>query len=117
VNNQRLRCIVQDGKLVIEIGIDVLAFASVRAPFLVKDGRGGEERGAIILDPEGWARDVEYALTAEAEDGSSLLTDLFDKAARLAWEDGSEYIHGGDEDEDNEDDDEDDDEEAPAPTP
>jgi hypothetical protein len=45
-----------------------------------------------IADPTGFANDVIRALTAEEEDGSTLLTDLLDAACKDAVEDGAEHF-------------------------
>lgn len=45
-----------------------------------------------IEDKVGFANDVLGELLAEREDGSSLLTDLFDAASQNAIENGSEFF-------------------------
>jgi hypothetical protein len=45
-----------------------------------------------ITDVRRFAIDVKCALLAEAEDGSSLLTNVLDEACRVAIEDGSEFF-------------------------
>ncbi len=70
-----LSVVIKDGVLAIEIGMDVLAHSS-----LLK-----------VPDAAGFAEEVRSALLDEAEDGSSLLTKLFDDACQKAIEDGSEH--------------------------
>ena len=77
--------VTRDGVLTIEIGIDVNAHSALYSPF------------ACELVDRGFALDVKRALTDEREDGSSLLTDMLDAAARKAVEDGSEFFMGKDE--------------------
>jgi hypothetical protein len=87
---------VRNGVLTIEIGVDALAFAALRAPFAWDmaghgvDDPNPHDRFAIV-DAGGFAVDVIRALTAE-EDGSTLLTDLLDAACKDAVEDGAEHF-------------------------
>lgn len=48
-------------------------------------------RTFAITDPAGFAVDVCLALNDEREDGSTILTDLLDKATEAALDDGSEH--------------------------
>lgn len=82
---------VQDGDLVIRIGINVLAFACDRSnennPF---DDRANDYRQMFqVTDPLEFAKDVRIALCAEGEDGSTLMTDLLDKVCMEAIYQGS----------------------------
>lgn len=81
-----LSCSIVGDLLMISIGIDTLAHATV-TECLVRDS--GIPVGITILDKHEFARDVARAINAEREDGSTLLTDLLDKAAVMAFEDGS----------------------------
>jgi hypothetical protein len=97
--------ITQDGVLTIEIGIDTLAFAALYSEHAWK--LAGEDSGKPtsimpdkllkVTDKYGFATDVLETLKAEAEDGSSLLTEMLDAAAQKAIEDGSEFFLGIDE--------------------
>jgi hypothetical protein len=101
-----LTCTVtRDGVLRIEIGVDTLTSAALRSPFAwrLADERNPDKPGAVdpcslfaITDARGFADDVIRELLREAEDGSSLLTDLLDKATQKAIEDGSEFFEDKD---------------------
>ncbi len=82
-----LSCIIEDGQLVIRIGVDVVAF-------IVNDHQSAcpaasNKDGFVIKDPNGFAEDVVRELNSEREDGSSILTDLLDKAIESAKNNGS----------------------------
>lgn len=87
---------VKDGVLRIEIGVSTLAFAALRSQFVYnmlparhRHSREAVEKRFSVPDPAGFAEEVAGALLEEEEDGSSLLTDLLDKAAQNAIEDGA----------------------------
>lgn len=88
--------ITKDGVLTIEIGVETLAFAALRSNFAYScadefcriDPRDKFE----ISDSYGFATDVCSELQDEAEDGSTLLTVLFDQACSKAIEQGSEFF-------------------------
>lgn len=92
--------VTRDGVLAIEIGIDVNAFAALCSEYAwkladEKTGRPSATRPDHlfkITNARGFAVDMQRELTREAEDGSSLLTKLFDDAVRLAIEDGSQFF-------------------------
>lgn len=92
--------VTRDGVLTIEIGIDVNAFAGLASPFAWecaddKTGRPGEVRPDKlykITNTRGLAQDMKRELTDEAEDGSSLLTNMLDEAFRKAVENGTEFF-------------------------
>lgn len=86
-----LSCEIENGELVIRIGIDVLSLATEdREPFTIYDEKREDFRKAwIVTDPLAFARDVRLAITDEEEDGSSLLTNLLDQAYTNALEQGS----------------------------
>lgn len=87
-----LRVRVVDGELRIDIGVNVLAFAALRAPHLWDEtGRRPDERYRIT-SPTRFARDVQRALLAEKEDGSTPLEDLLDRVTQEVIEDGSLYF-------------------------
>jgi hypothetical protein len=94
--NQPLDCTVENDELVIRIGIDVLAFA-----FDESDGNNpwsdelsDFERLSQIENPLQFAKDVACELEDEREDGSTILTDLLDKACEQAAENGSLGLGG-----------------------
>lgn len=92
-HNQPLSCKIEQNEVVIRIGIDTLAEAAeyeTREPFWPYDDNTGNwyQRWKIV-DRGEWARDIVHHLNDEAEDGSSLLTDLLDKASDIALDYGS----------------------------
>lgn len=87
---------VSKGVLIIEIGVETLAFSTLSSQFVYdmmperhRHSREAVEKRFSISDPAGFAEEVCGALLSEEEDGSSLLTNLFDKAAQNAVEDGA----------------------------
>jgi len=92
-----LDCRIVDGVLCIYIGIDVLGMATEgREPFSVYDPNKGDWRTAWkVTDNLQFAKDVCYELLDESEDGSSLLTELLDKAMEQALDQGSTGVEEG----------------------
>lgn len=96
--------ITRDGVLTIEIGIETNAYAALHSEYAESllgltdraKGRRPDTRFSIS-NPRGFAFDVKRELLREAEDGSSLLTKLFDEATRNAIEDGSLHFHDSEE--------------------
>lgn len=89
--------VTREGVLCIEIGIDTLAFSTLHSPIAYEIcGDEASQRDIAarlaITSPRGFARDVKRELLEEAEDGSSLLTKLFDDACREAIEQGSQFF-------------------------
>lgn len=86
---------VEQGRLVIEIGIHTLAHAAAFSdwanPFDEK--RDDYIRNFAITDPEQFAQDVMHAMLAEREDGSSPLSDFLDEMMQAAISDGSLGLH------------------------
>jgi len=86
-----LSCKLRGDKVVIEIGIDTLAFAFEESeynnPFDVTQNK--HVRTDTIAFKKEFARDVVNEINDEEEDGSTLLTGLFDKATERAVENGS----------------------------
>jgi hypothetical protein len=87
---------VTRGVLTIEIGVDTLAHAALRSAFVCQMAH---EHGEVdpatrfkITDARGFADEVKSELLAEEEDGSSLLTDVLDRACQEAIEQGSEFF-------------------------
>jgi hypothetical protein len=80
---------IVDGKLVIEIGVDTLRFCAEMQACRFDDALNGYVYPLKVTDRNEYARDVVRALNDEREDGSTILTDLLDKAFMSAWEDGS----------------------------
>ena len=86
-----LQVSVQEGVFAITIGIDRIVWAAEHSkdwnPF--DDEKNDYVQKWKVVDSVEFAKDVMAAMLDEREDGSSLLTDLFDKALMIALEDGS----------------------------
>ncbi len=84
---------VENGLLVISIGINTLAEAADfegRPPFWEYDYTVGNcVQKWKIVDNLGWAQEIRHELLEEKEDGSSPLTDLLDKMSENALDAGS----------------------------
>lgn len=92
MKDRPLKAFVSRGVLTIEIGVDTLAFAALRSDYAYSLMGPKQERPDTrfgIRDKRAFAREVVCELHREAEDGSSLLTKLFDDACQGAIEDGS----------------------------
>lgn len=92
-----LYCDIQNGQLIIRIGIDVLAFAAQDNDwFHVYDPNKRDWRQAWrVTDNDQFARDVRDEILNELEDGSSLLTNFLDKAFGQALDQGSLGVEEG----------------------
>ena len=99
MTDQPLSCKVEGDELVIRIGIGTLAWAAQSerrdTPFWVYEWEKAEyvPRWKIINNSE-WAKDVVREINREEEDGSSLLTNLLDKASENALDQGSIAVWG-----------------------
>ena len=78
---------IKDGRLLIAIGVETLAFAITHNP----------ELKINVTDPDGFANDLLSNLEREQEDGTTPVHLLLDKAANEAAENGSEFIKLDDE--------------------
>lgn len=87
MKDQPLRCTIEDEKLIISIGIDTLAFAAKEHPFFWS-GEDDKTPCINVTDNAMFAKEVALALQHEAEDGSTLITRVIDKAMQDAVEDG-----------------------------
>lgn len=83
-----LRVEVENGQLIISIGVETLKYCHNHNEEQCENLEG-YGTGFLITDAEGFASDVEKRLKKEGEDGSTLLTDLLDKATKEAADDGS----------------------------
>jgi hypothetical protein len=84
--DQPLKVRVFDGKLVISIGTETLAFAD-------SDRRNNEtDRTYHVTDPDHFAVDVTREMEREDEIGASPLTDFLDKMMDYALEQGSAAV-------------------------
>ena len=86
---------VEKGALVIRIGVQTLAHATVYAdwanPF--DEARDDYIRTFAIVDPRELAVDVGHAMMREREDGSTPLSDFLDAMTQAAIDDGSLACH------------------------
>lgn len=90
--NTPLSAEIENGELVIRIGIDTLAYAAERCPKFYeydKHEQLGVEIYCKICDPAELAKDVKRELFREKEDGSSPFSDLLDECIVAARDDGS----------------------------
>lgn len=89
--NAPLTAAVEGKQLVIRIGIDTLKFATEHCP-LFYDGtvENADPPYVKVVNKRELANDVKRELFHEREDGSSPISDLFDKVTQAAYEDGSE---------------------------
>ena len=84
---------VDGGALVVRIGVQTLAHAASYADWAnpYEAESGDYVRTFAITNAEGFANDVRRMLLQEREDGSSLVSDVLDKAMEAAVDDGSEH--------------------------
>ena len=80
-----MKCVIRDGAIVIELGMEALAFATKHHPELQDEEC---EPLYTITDPAVWAKSIMETLNSEREDGSSYITDMFDRAIMWAIEQG-----------------------------
>lgn len=85
MNDMPLKSIIENGKLIISVGLDVLEFAAKNLP-------GFEDYEIYITNIETLAQEVIYALNEENEDGSTPISRLLDGAIVSAIENGAEGI-------------------------
>lgn len=86
-----LKASVEDGELVIRIGVDQLAHGTAAADAFHEydDAKDKYLRSFAITDSTIFAKDIARALEAEKEDGSSPISDLLDSMAQAAIDDGT----------------------------
>lgn len=85
-------CRIREGRITIVIPKKVLRFATEQHPEFW-DGETGEDQPNVKIDDlDSFTKEVERAINDEREDGSTLLTDMLDKAIKSAVEDGCEGI-------------------------
>lgn len=89
--SQRRHAIIEDGQLVIKIGIDTLAFAfenrEENLPW--DDEKLNYIQKYRVVDKDQFAKDVRDSMMDEREDGSTPLTDFLDKLYSKAIDDGN----------------------------
>jgi len=87
-----LRCDVVDGAIDISIGVGVLCFAADNHPDFWDGESGPEVPNIKITNAQDFAREVMFAINAESEDGSTLLTRMLDEAIAKAVESGCDGV-------------------------
>jgi hypothetical protein len=91
-----LECCVANGVLTITVNAATVKWATEHhEAFYNPDAEteNGEESYTVkVKDAKVWLEEVAMQITDEREDGSSLLSDLFDKAIENAAEQGSEGL-------------------------
>lgn len=95
-----LRVEIANGEISIHLPIGVLHMAAQWCPELNEyDPEGGDYKKPIVTDARLFAEAVVAALVDEAENGSTLVTRMFDRAFCAAVDNGADGIHlPGDED-------------------
>ena len=84
---RRLTVEIKRGELVIRIGIGTLAFCADECPLFYN---GEKDKSDVrVINPDEWAKDVARELDQEEEDGSTLVTEMLDKAMSNAVDNGS----------------------------
>ncbi len=76
---------IEDGQLIIRIGIDVLAYA-------VEAGDYFQESDGKVINKAAFAKDIVFALQEEEEGGTNRIHRLFDDAAIAVVENGSPSV-------------------------
>jgi hypothetical protein len=89
--NHYLEAVIENGKLVISIGLNELAFAATHGPYFFGAGNPEFEEPRVT-DVNVFADAILDELLAEQEDGTTLVHEMFDKAAERAVENGCEGI-------------------------
>jgi hypothetical protein len=84
-----MRCGVEHDEIVIRIGLGTLRQAAEHCPLLYDHDKKPDLPYVKVIDQNELARDVVRAMMHEEEDGSTPLSDLFDKSIVDAWDDGS----------------------------
>ena len=92
---QALKATIENGRLVITIGVQTLAHATAFADWSNPFDEAADDyiRTFAIEDAPQFAKDVVSAMLDEREDGSTPLSDFLDKMAQAAIEDGSLGLH------------------------
>lgn len=92
---RRLTALVDDGQVVVAIGVQTLAHAVAYADWANPFDEASDDyiRTFAIADAGQFAKDVVNAMLAEREDGSTPLSDFLDKMSQAAIEDGSLGLH------------------------
>ena len=84
-----LRCELVDGTIRIQVGSNVLAFATENHPELQDEEA---EPRCRVTDPAEWMKSVKLALDSEEEDGTTLVHKMLDAAIMRALEQGYEGV-------------------------
>lgn len=92
-NEMPLRCKAIGGDIDMGIGMGTLCFAAENHPDFWDGVSGISVPNIKITDVQEFALEVARAINDEAEDGSTLLTRMLDKAIAKAVESGCEGAH------------------------
>lgn len=92
---RRLTASIEDGQVLVAIGVQTLAHAVAYADWANPFDEASDDyiRTFAIADAGQFAKDVVSAMLAEREDGSTPLSDFLDKMSQAAIEDGSLGLH------------------------
>ena len=88
-----LKCFIEDGVLVMQVGVETIAHAIKLDPHLTEhDEDSGEWIEPEITDVDKFAIEVLQAIKAESDDGTTLIHMALDTAAMNAIENGADGI-------------------------
>ena len=87
-----MTCKIEGNELVVRIEFDTLEYAAANCAYFW-DGESGTDTPTVkVMDPFLFAEEVCRHLNNEEEDGSTLLTNMFDNGIISAVEDGCEGV-------------------------
>lgn len=89
MKDRSLKCGIENGEVVIRIGVKTLKTAAEHCEQFYDNKKHSGPPYITVVDEKELAADIVRMLTAEEEDGSGPLSNLFDEAIVAAYEDGS----------------------------
>jgi len=88
-----LRCVYVDGVLSFQVGVNTIKWAVEHHPELVDaEHYPGLESPVTVNNPDVFAAELARKINDESEDGSTMLTDMLDKAIMEAIADGADGV-------------------------
>jgi hypothetical protein len=85
-NERWAEAYIEDGVIIIRVPVSVLPYALAQNP------RGDSCYNVTVNDAAGFAADVVRELNAEAEDGTTAIHEMLDRAMACAIDNGSEHV-------------------------
>lgn len=90
MKDRPLKCGIEDGEVVIRVGVNTLKIAAESCNEFYDDAKHSKGPPYVkIVNDDEFAADIVRMLNSEDEDGSGPLSNLFDTAIVAAYEDGS----------------------------